>query len=78
MAYRWLLDSRVPASSIALVGNPAGGLALAATLAVRDQGYRYPMPLLCISLWVDLAVSGESMGTNAVHDPIVSRAMLLG
>jgi epsilon-lactone hydrolase len=78
-AYRWLLDSGLRASSIALMGDSAGaGLALAATLAVRDEGLPLPGAVACISPWVDLALTGESMGTNATHDPIVSRAMLLG
>jgi acetyl esterase/lipase len=69
----------VRASSIALLGDSAGaGLALAATLAVRDEGLPLPGALACISPWVDLAVTGESMETNATRDPIVSRAMLLG
>lgn len=78
-AYRWLLDGGLRPASIAFVGDSAGaGLALAATLAVRNERLPIPGTVACISPWVDLAVTGESMETNAVNDPIVSRRMLLG
>jgi acetyl esterase/lipase len=61
------------------VGDSAGaGLAVAATLTLRDKGLPLPGAIACISPWVDLTVTGESMETNAIHDPIVSRAMLRG
>jgi acetyl esterase/lipase len=78
-AYRWLLDSGVRPTAIAMVGDSAGGgLALAVTLAARNEGLPMPGAVACISPWVDLAVTGASMETNAVNDPIVSRAMLTG
>lgn len=78
-AYRWLLESGIGASKIAFVGDSAGaGLALAATLKLRDDATPLPSALACISPWVDLAVTGPSMTTNAGNDPIVSRPMLLG
>ena len=78
-AYRWLLELGLDASRIALAGDSAGaGLALAATLKLRGDGIPLPAALACISPWVDLAVAGPSMETNASNDPIVSRPMLLG
>jgi monoterpene epsilon-lactone hydrolase len=78
-AYRWLLDLGIEPARIALVGDSAGaGLALAATITIRDEGLALPGAIACISPWVDLAVTGDSMGTKAGDDPIVSREMLLG
>src|ERR1700677_4876379 len=78
-AYRWLLDLGIKAPMIALAGDSAGaGLALAAALKLRDGGTPLPAALACISPWVDLAVTGASMETNAANDPIVSHPMLLG
>jgi len=78
-AYRWLLAEGIAAERIALVGDSAGaGLAVATTLALRDQQVSLPSAIVCISPWVDLALSGASMKTQACEDPLVSRAMLLG
>ncbi len=78
-AYRWLLAEGIPAERIALVGDSAGaGLAVATTIAIRDQQVSLPGAIVCISPWADLALSGESMQTLAYEDPVVSRAMLLG
>jgi acetyl esterase/lipase len=66
-------------SRIAIAGDSAGaGLALAATVVIREEGFPLPGALVCLSPWVDLAVTGDSMNSNAGADPIVSREMLLG
>ncbi|MBV8771927.1 MAG: alpha/beta hydrolase [Deltaproteobacteria bacterium] len=78
-AYRWLLRIGLEPHRIAIGGDSAGaGLALAATIAARDGGFPLPGAIVCLSPWVDLAVTGVSMGTKAREDPIVSREMLLG
>ncbi|HTT76529.1 MAG TPA: alpha/beta hydrolase [Candidatus Binataceae bacterium] len=78
-AYRWLLEEGIEARRIVIAGDSAGaGLAIATTLKMRDEGAALPAALVCISPWVDLAVTGESMESKAAEDPIVSRAMLLG
>jgi acetyl esterase/lipase len=78
-AYRWLLKMGIEPSRIAIAGDSAGaGLALAATVVIRDEGFPLPGALVCLSPWVDLAVTGDSMNSNAGADPIVSREMLLG
>jgi monoterpene epsilon-lactone hydrolase len=78
-AYRWLLEIGIEPSRIALAGDSAGaGLALAATITIRDGGLPLPSAVVCISPWVDLEVTGSSIETKAGEDPIVSRDMLLG
>ncbi|HEX4209608.1 MAG TPA: alpha/beta hydrolase, partial [Candidatus Binataceae bacterium] len=78
-AYRWLIENGVEANRIAIAGDSAGaGLAIAASLKLRDDGVALPAALACISPWVDLAMTGESMESQAANDPIVSRAMLQG
>jgi epsilon-lactone hydrolase len=78
-AYRWLLETGIEPARIAVAGDSAGaGLALATTIAIRDQGFPMPRAIVCISPWVDLVVTGASMETKAIEDPIVSREMLLG
>jgi acetyl esterase/lipase len=78
-AYRWLLEIGIEPARIAFAGDSAGaGLALAATIVMRDVRVPLPGAIVCISPWVDLAVTGASMESNAYEDPIVSREMLLG
>jgi len=78
-AYRWLLKTGTEPAHIAIAGDSAGaGLALAATLTIRDEGSPLPGAVVCLSPWVDLAATGASMESKANHDPIVSREMLLG
>lgn len=72
--YRWLIDLESPARPIALAGDSAGGgLAVAASIALRDQGESLPTVIACMSPWADLAVQGESMVTRAKADPLISR-----
>lgn len=78
-AYRWLLDAGIAPSRIAIAGDSAGGgLALATSIASRDEGLPLPGAVVCLSPWVDLALTGDSMRTKAGDDPIVSREMLRG
>jgi len=78
-AYRWLLGNGFEPARIAIVGDSAGaGLALAATITMREQGLPLAGAIVCLSPWVDLAVTGASMESKAREDPIVSREMLLG
>jgi len=78
-AYRWLIETGIEPACIAIAGDSAGaGLALAAAITLRDERLPLPGALVCISPWVDLAVTGSSMETRAGEDPIVNREMLLG
>jgi acetyl esterase/lipase len=74
-AYHWLLDEAgIAPGRIVVAGDSAGGgLTVATLLAVRDAGLPAPAAGVCISPWVDLEGTGESMTTRADHDPIVQR-----
>lgn len=64
-AYRWLLEQGIPAGSLALAGDSAGGgLVLATLLRVRDAVMPSPACAVCFSPWTDLAGKGESVRTN--------------
>ena len=65
-AYTWLLANGFSAENILIAGDSAGGgLTLATTLAIRDEGRPLPRGLVCLSPWTDLTFSGASHQTNA-------------
>jgi len=71
-AYRWLLSTGVEPAKVVIAGDSAGGgLAVAALVALRDAGEPLPAAGVCISPWVDMEGTGESMVTKADVDPIV-------
>ena len=71
-AYRWLLATGVDPARMAIGGDSAGGGLTVATLVnLRDSGDPLPAAAFCISPWVDLEGTGESMTTNADVDPMV-------
>jgi epsilon-lactone hydrolase len=70
-AYRRLLADGVPAQSIVIAGDSAGGgLALATLMALRDAGDPLPAASVLFSPWTDLTCSGESMRFNEGRDPM--------
>ena len=77
-AWRWLRnDQRLPARSIAVAGDSAGGgLAVALLVAIRDAGEELPAAAVLMSPTVDLTSSGASMTERADQDPISTPAML--
>jgi len=65
-AYNWLLAQGISSENIMIVGESAGGgLALAALLAMRDQGFPLPVAAVAISPWTDLTCSGDSYRSKA-------------
>ncbi len=73
-AYRWLLDQGFDPSRIILMGDSAGGhLVVSALLALRDQSWPLPSLGVCLSPWIDLSNSGESMSRNEKFDWINKR-----
>jgi len=74
-AYRWLLETGISPSSIALAGDSAGGgLAFATGIAIRDSDLPAPSALALISPWLDLRCDTPSMTKNAGIDPMLRPA----
>lgn len=75
-AYRALLDSGVDPARVVLAGDSAGGgLCLALLLEVRSRDWERPAAAALICPWVDLALTGKSLESNAATD-YLDRAML--
>ena len=71
--YRFLLDQGLPPSRLAIAGDSAGGaLTLAALIAGRDAGLPMPAAAVCLSPFLDLEGTGESITTRADVDPIAT------
>lgn len=71
-AYRWLLEEGISPEKIVIAGDSAGGgLTVATLLNLKDGKTPLPAAAVCISPWVDLTMSGESMKTRAAADPMV-------
>ena len=69
--YRFLLESGLKPSSIAIAGDSAGGgLTLATLLSARDAGLPQPACGFCISPWTDMELSGGTITTKS-DDPMV-------
>jgi monoterpene epsilon-lactone hydrolase len=76
-AYRYLLQSDIQPSHIALAGDSAGGgLVVGALLAIREAGLPLPGCGWCISPWVDMEALGASFVDRAATDPTVQRATI--
>jgi acetyl esterase/lipase len=59
---------------IAVAGDSAGGgLVVAAMVAIREAGLPQPGCGWCISPWVDMEMTGETMTSKAATDPMVQR-----
>ncbi len=77
-AYRWLLDQGFEPARVSISGDSAGGgLAMATLVAIRDEGLPLPACAVCLSPWVDMEGTGESMETRAAVDPMVQKEPLL-
>ncbi len=76
-AYRGLIAAGVDPAKIVIAGDSCGGGQTVSTLvALRYLGEPMPAAGVCISPWVDLANTGESMTTNAEVDPVVQKELL--
>lgn len=71
-AWRFLLGQGCDPSRASIAGDSAGGgLTVATLVAARDAGDPLPGAAVCLSPWVDLEGTGESMTTRAEEDPLV-------
>lgn len=69
-AYRWLLDGGTRPSSIAVMGDSAGGgLAAACILAIKAARLPQPGAVVCLSPLADLTLAADSYLRNATTDP---------
>ena len=74
-AYHWLLANGFSSSKIVIAGDSAGGgLALSALVLLRDDNEALPACAICISPWVNLAFTRESINNN--NDPILNPHIL--
>ncbi len=70
-AYMWLLEKGYGAQQIILAGDSAGGgLALALTMYLKDNGVPLPCGIIAMSPWTDMTASGESYESNYHLDPL--------
>jgi monoterpene epsilon-lactone hydrolase len=73
MAYHYLVDQGIEPGRIILAGDSAGGgLAVALALFLRDAQEQLPGGIVCLSPWVDLTMSGETVATCSKTDPLIS------
>jgi monoterpene epsilon-lactone hydrolase len=76
-AARFVREQGIAPERTAIAGDSAGGGLTAATLiALRDAGDPLPAAGVCISPWLDLTLSGDTMKTKAEVDPMVQKDVL--
>jgi salicylate hydroxylase len=77
IAYRALLARGIPASSILVSGESAGGgLAVALVLALRNAGDPLPAAIFAAAPFADLTLSGPTIKAFNGDDPAASRDLL--
>ena len=77
-AYRWLIDQgATDPATLAVLGDSAGGnLAVAVTVAARDEGLALPASVAVISPFADLSFAGASISARKEIDPYVTSELL--
>jgi monoterpene epsilon-lactone hydrolase len=74
--YDWLLGQGYAGRDIAICGDSAGGgLAVMASVWLRDSLRELPAAVCAFSPWVDLECAGESMRTNAHLDAFIAQEL---
>jgi acetyl esterase/lipase len=72
-AYEGLLSRGIKPGEIVVAGDSAGGgLTLALLIALRDRKRPLPAAAALLSPWTDLAITGETIRTNARRDAYIS------
>ncbi len=78
-AYKALLAQGFEPKNVLTAGDSAGGnLAVASVLKFRDLGLPLPGAVVAYSPWLDMALRGETLETNAATDALVGKALLEG
>ncbi|KAJ2992874.1 hypothetical protein HDV02_002775 [Globomyces sp. JEL0801] len=67
-AYLYLLESYPPAKIVIMGDSAGGGLSIATIMVLRDMQLPLPAGGFCLSPWVDLTLSCDSMQTNKHTD----------
>lgn len=76
-AWRWLRKQGIAAKQIVVGGDSAGGgLTLALTMRLRDDGDELPGCLWLASPWTDLTMSGATLATKDAVDPLIHKGYL--
>jgi epsilon-lactone hydrolase len=77
-AYRWMLARGLSPARIVIAGDSAGGgLTVAALVALKEANIPLPAAGVCLSPWIDMEATGDSMKSRAGDDPIVQKEALL-
>jgi acetyl esterase/lipase len=72
-AYDWLLHHTPAGRRLFVIGDSAGGgLTLGLLMKLRDENGSLPAAAVAMSPWTDLALTGDSLRTNAASDPMLS------
>ena len=75
--YRYVLALGIEPANVIIAGDSAGGgLTIAMMVELRKAGEALPGCAWCISPWVDLSMSGESMTSKDAVDPIIRKPYL--
>ncbi len=69
--YLWLAARIDPRRIVAVGDSAGGGLAMGTLRRLRDDGMTLPGAAVLISPWTDLALTGESLSSNAAADPMM-------
>lgn len=74
-AYDWVLEhKKIKPNKIVIAGDSAGGgLTLATLIKLRDQKKVPPAGGVCLSPWIDLALTGDSWKTKAEEDIMITK-----
>ena len=76
--YRWLISNGADPARMVIAGDSAGGgLTVATLVALRDAGDPLPAAGVCISPWLDMEATGESMKTRVDRDPWIEPDLIL-
>lgn len=77
--YKELLSRGIKPENISTIGDSAGGnLAVSSVLKFRDLGLPLPGSVIAFSPWLDMALTGETLTSNAATDVLVQLPILEG